>query len=268
MSDFSTQLSEQAVLNTAYDAANTAFRMVLATAIKGEDATNNALRTEGFLSEQASLSVAATSGNFLLPSTDVSSFNWVSVQVTNLAGGAQLTFEASLDNTNWISQNLYNITSTSISAMTAVATGATIFTGGLAWRYFRIRVSNTGTGNATGAVNFKSLAPAQQTVIAQANQQGTWNTSVSAAYTNANVSVATSSTQLLAANSSRKSVVISNLDATNPIFINLNAGTGATTSMLKLAAGQMLVIDRCVPVTAISAIATGGAVSTAVAEGA
>ena len=76
------------------------------------------------------------------------------------------------------------------------------------------------------------------------------------------VSIATSSTTLLAARSKRVRAVIKNTDATNPIYLNTTGGT-ATTSDFPLKAGESVELRST---TAITAIATGSTVSAAYIE--
>lgn len=66
------------------------------------------------------------------------------------------------------------------------------------------------------------------------------------------------------ANPERVLLIITNLDATNPIFLG---GTKVTASNGdRLAGGQSLVVDGVAATTAVSAIASGGTVVTSVME--
>ena len=83
------------------------------------------------------------------------------------------------------------------------------------------------------------------------------------------VSVATSDTILAGPNMKRKSIVVSNLDATNPVFIKLRSAATATSGF-KLTAGQNFTFTQDAYGDAIKeeihAIATGGAVNVEVID--
>ena len=84
--------------------------------------------------------------------------------------------------------------------------------------------------------------------------------------TDTTVSVLIASTSVLAANANRKLLILKNLDATNPVFVSLD-GDAADTDDMELGAKEGIVLDVCVPVTAIRAIAAGGTVKLYVSEG-
>lgn len=75
------------------------------------------------------------------------------------------------------------------------------------------------------------------------------------------VSIATSSTQLMAANATRRRAVLHNTDASNPVY--LGNATVATTSGFRVAAGESVVVMTRSPLFAIS---TGGSVDVDVLE--
>lgn len=80
------------------------------------------------------------------------------------------------------------------------------------------------------------------------------------------VSVLITSTSVLAANASRKLLILKNLDAANPVFVSLD-GDAADTNDMELVAKEGIVLDSVVPKTAILAISTGGTVKLYVSEG-
>lgn len=84
--------------------------------------------------------------------------------------------------------------------------------------------------------------------------------------TDTTVSVLIASTSVLAANANRKLLILKNLDATNPVFVSLD-GDAADTDDMELGAKEGIVLDVCVPVTAIRAISTGGTVKLYISEG-
>lgn len=78
------------------------------------------------------------------------------------------------------------------------------------------------------------------------------------------VSVATSSTAVLAANASRKALILSNVGANN-IYVNLAGGTAVATNTL-IAPNTTLNLNTYVPAGAITAIAATGATNLSVTE--
>lgn len=80
------------------------------------------------------------------------------------------------------------------------------------------------------------------------------------------VSVLITSTSVLAANASRKLLILKNLDAANPVFVSLD-GDAADTNDMELVAKEGIILDAVVPKTAILAISTGGTVKLYVSEG-
>lgn len=93
--------------------------------------------------------------------------------------------------------------------------------------------------------------------------------SASVAKTSGSVSVTTSSTAILAANTSRRTLTIVNTDGTNPVSLAFTtsfgtAPTATANSGVKLAAGASFSIDGYSG--AVAGIATGGTVVVTVLE--
>jgi hypothetical protein len=78
------------------------------------------------------------------------------------------------------------------------------------------------------------------------------------------VSVATTSTQIAAANTNRKGIILSNVGANN-IYINFAGNTAVTTNFV-LTPNAGIIIDRWIPTNAITAIAVTGATNLSVTE--
>lgn len=126
------------------------------------DSGFNSLVVGGGRKEMASLSTAATSGNFLVAATDVSGYKSLGLQVSGTWTGT-LIFEGSNDNTNWVTVNLSNSASTSgAGAAGGSTTGNALYMGTIYYRYFRVRVSITGTGTVQGTLELYT-SPAGQT---------------------------------------------------------------------------------------------------------
>lgn len=132
------------------------------------DTGQNGLITAGGRKEFAGLSTAATSGNFLLPATDVSAYKFISLQLQGGTWTGTIVMEASNDNTNW---NAYNLANNGVlnSAYTSNVTNLLIAP--VMSRYVRIRVSVTGTGTVQGTVELFTVPPAltQLTAIVSSN---------------------------------------------------------------------------------------------------
>ena len=79
------------------------------------------------------------------------------------------------------------------------------------------------------------------------------------------VAVATSSTTVLAANSGRHGLILSNAGANN-IYVNLGGGTAVNTNVLLAPNSAPLVLTNFCPQTAITAIAATGTTNLAVVE--
>lgn len=79
------------------------------------------------------------------------------------------------------------------------------------------------------------------------------------------VSVATSSTSVLAANSARRGVILSNVGANN-IYVNLAGGTATATNILLASGSTPFILANLCPTGAITAIAATGATNLSVTE--
>jgi hypothetical protein len=88
---------------------------------------------------------------------------------------------------------------------------------------------------------------------------------VSSQASQSTVSVLTSSTVVLAANPSRKGVILSNAGANN-IYVNLGGGTAVNTNVLLPPNSAALVLTHLCPTNAINAIAATGATNLSVTE--
>jgi hypothetical protein len=236
----------------------------LATALVAEDATTNALRVEGTIYELPGLSTAAATGNYLLPSTDVSAYREVSLQVSGTWSGSTLLFECSNDAINWNAAILFQTSSASSNGQLSGISTNSILYGSINFRYFRVRVNTTGTGTINGSVLLFTVPGAGWNGGIASNQQGAWYTSVSSTPTVTTVAVATSSTSVLGANASRKGLILSNVGANN-IYIHWAGGT-ATNNQTLLLPNTTLVLDRLVPATAITAIAASSTTNLSVTE--
>lgn len=100
---------------------------------------------------------------------DVSTYRWVSVQISSYASWSGISFQGSNDGVNWQNILLYSAT-VAASAPVSTVWAAGLWHGPLAYRYFQVIVTawssgGTSTGNYNGAV-LLSTAPAASTNLA------------------------------------------------------------------------------------------------------
>lgn len=133
----------------------------------------NALMTAGSYREMASLAAGSLNAD-LVPSTDVSAYRWLSLQVTGTFSGT-LTFQGSNDNVNFISVTMTNVNATS-GAGGNTTTSTSIFEAGVSYRYFRVRMTAYVSGTATGVLEMYTQPSNLHTigVGGSLSQAGTW----------------------------------------------------------------------------------------------
>lgn len=150
--------------------------------------------------ELASLTAGALNAD-LVPSTDVSAYKSISVQVTAAAASGTLTFQGSNDNSTWVSVAMSPLANASPTPVTTTAT-AGIWTGPVSFRYFRMRMTTYSSGAASGVAELSAapyVAPSPNiavvstvNTIANSVPVTASSTSPSDATTNANVWLYTS----------------------------------------------------------------------------
>ena len=129
------------------------------------------LYTLGDFTEQSGLSAGSLNAD-LVPATDVSQYSWLSLHITNLATGGNITFQGSNDNfaTQVESVNLSRVSSSSTNLNVASSTG--IFEGPINFRYFRARQTAWTSGATTGVLELYNTPRALNTL--PVSQGGTW----------------------------------------------------------------------------------------------
>lgn len=139
------------------------------------DSGQNALLTAGTRKEVTfSTTIVAN-----VASTDVSNYRSVSVHQTSTGGSSTTTFQGSNDNTNWVSVALAQPSNT-LSSPAISTTGTGIFSGPIAFRYFRLSITGIASGTTAGTVEFFSHAnPTVVTMAGQISLNGTSAVSVS-----------------------------------------------------------------------------------------
>lgn len=134
--------------------------------------------------------------------------------------------------------------------------------------------SASGMGNVIPMLQYNTTAPAPtngQLVNAQSDSAGNQKVNpgiYNGVPTETSVSVATSSTQILAANASRTFLFIQNQDGTNPIYVATDGNAAvADGTCTKIVAGSSRTWENgFIPNGAVFGIATGGTVTTHVEE--
>lgn len=147
----------------------------------GTAAGQNAQFISGAYKEATGLSAGSLNAD-LVPSTDVSAYKWLSLQVTGTYSGT-LTFQISNDGTNFTSFPLCLSTSYNTNNMATSTTGTgQIFVGPVIARYLRVRMTAYTSGTATGTLETYTIPPTPVTMAnAGAFQSGTWNVGSSSA---------------------------------------------------------------------------------------
>ena len=130
------------------------------------------VRIMGDFTEMASLSAGSLNAD-LVPSTDVNAYKWLSLHINGNAYSGTLTFQASNDNTNWISINLLGGTSLNNASTTTTSTNA-LFTGPVYYRYFRVRMTSYTSGTAQGTLQLYTSSAFYIFNNLNASQSGTW----------------------------------------------------------------------------------------------
>lgn len=106
--------------------------------------------------ELASLTAGALNAD-LVPSTDVSAYKSISVQVTAAATSGTLTFQGSNDNSTWVSVAVTPLATASPTLVTTTTT-AGIWTCPVSFRYLRVRMTAYSSGTANGVCELSASA--------------------------------------------------------------------------------------------------------------
>ena len=152
------------------DGTNTA-NVLAATSVSNAANKQAAQLVAGAFAEQASLSAGALNAD-LVPSTDVSNYREVSLQITGTWSGT-FTFQGSNDNANWGSIVSRNIGQANASAWAVSTTANATFIIPIAFRYLRVRMTSYASGTAQGTLELYTQSSAAD-FIPSVNQNGTW----------------------------------------------------------------------------------------------
>jgi hypothetical protein len=123
---------------------------------------------------------ASANGADVIASTDISQAGAITLQITGTFVGT-ITFQASNDNTTFVSVAAFNIAASAAAVTTATAPGVFLVQSG--YRYFRARFTAYTSGTATGTLvgnrmptpSFFSGGSTAVTGTVAATQSGTWN---------------------------------------------------------------------------------------------
>ncbi len=97
-----------------------------------------------------------------IASTDVSAYRWLSVQILGTWSGT-ITFQASNDNTNWVSTSLAGSASAGSGPVTSTTANG-LFHGPVIGKYFRVRATSYSSGTATGTLEASVVPGALQSI--------------------------------------------------------------------------------------------------------
>jgi hypothetical protein len=146
----------------------------------------------------------------LVPSTDVSKYSNVSVQVAGTFVGT-LTFQGSNDNSTWSAVNIQAITS-GTSGVTSALTTTGFVVVPVFFKYFRVRMTAYTSGSATGAAQFAASAPDSMGAVTLTGTSTVQASTVAGTITSAQIAVGTTAVRATVAgtapNAARKLLII------------------------------------------------------------
>jgi hypothetical protein len=213
----------------------------LATQIAGEDAGNNALRTEG-TSKLVTGSAGAVNED-AIPSTEVlaDGFGRFSLQIIGTWSGSLLV-SCSNDNQNFVNTTVFNSASTNALSAASITTNG-VYYGYINYKYIRVRMATYTSGTATAILALSSTAGGQATIGTLAAQSGVWSIHPAISGSSAVTSVAsdTNAVTLLASNTNRKQAFIYN-DSTAAMFVKFGASATSSSFTVKLAANTAYIL--------------------------
>lgn len=177
---------------------------------------------------------------FLLPFTDVSSFKWISIHLLSTSFIGTLSFQGANDG---VTETPVTLRATdTLQALQNVSTfpATQIWEGPLPFRWFNIECTNYVSGSITGIIELYETPAWTFGGLSGANSSSIGNVGLADASTSTltNVNGAIVSTQLLAANTSRKGALFWN-DSTAILYLAY-AGSAATTAYTTQVQAQQL----------------------------
>lgn len=141
--------------------------------------SNGNLQVKGGYLEMAGLSAGSLNAD-LVPSTDISAYSWISLQINSAAFSGTLSFQGSNDNTNFVSITLQAPGGGATFYTTSA--GNSIYMGPRYYRYLRVRATAYTSGTATGVLELYTNAA--QGIYVGATQLGSpWSVAQSGTWT-------------------------------------------------------------------------------------
>lgn len=119
--------------------------------------------------------------------TDALNYSGVSVHIVTQGTSSTVTFQTSNDNTNWVTNMMYNISATGTAVVGTSTTANTVYTGQLGGRYFRLNVTGISAGTTAGSIVFNQRPPWAPVVLASAVQSGSWTIRQAASITSSGI---------------------------------------------------------------------------------
>jgi hypothetical protein len=171
----------------------------------------------------------------LVPSTDVSKYSNVSIQVAGTFVGT-LTFQGSNDNSTWSAVNMQAITS-GTSGVTSALTTTGFVVVPVFFKYFRARMTAYTSGTATGSAQFAASAPDALGAVTLTGTSTVQASTVAGTITSAQITVGTTAVRATVAgtapNASRKLLLVKP-SAANSGKIFIGPSTVTTSNAMEI----------------------------------
>lgn len=132
------------------------------------DAGQNALLAAGNRKEVTFSTTTAQA----VATADCSNYRSVSVHIVTQGGSSSVQPQGSNDGVNWVAVRLTEATVAGPVASNSISTAGVIFSGGLAYRYFRLNIVGIVSGTTAGTVEFFAFPPAQTVQLIYAGTGG------------------------------------------------------------------------------------------------
>lgn len=183
----------------------------------------------------------------IIASTDVSSYKWGAIQLTGTFS-ATIFVQGSNDSSTFVTMAVENVATATSALIINGLTTPGVYTFPIKTRYVRVRITTYTSGTVNGNLFLHTIPTQLNYNGVTANQGGTWtvqpgNTANTTAWlitdrgassTPARVATSTTSAQLIAANASRKKVVIHN-DSAGILYVKFGTTASATDFTYRLA---------------------------------
>lgn len=210
------------LFNAAYNSGTAVATILYSTAVFSAPNGNVALSGQNVGANNASTSGALAALNATVDGVlDLAAYASIRVQITGTWSGV-LSWQASVDGTNWVSQYLTGAT----GALGNSAAGNGIFTGEPKGRYFRVQASTFASGTATVTISYSAATAMQHSPSLSTSVAEIGKVSISSGSGRSPVkfrvltTASTNGTQLVTGGRWLQTIVITNPTA-NSVFVKL-----------------------------------------------